>query len=597
MSDITLSAGVRQNLLALQSTASLLSTTQEDLSTGKKVNSALDNPSNFFTSQSLNNRANDLNALLDSIGQAQQTIDTAEQGITSLTNLVQSAKSIANQALQAPLGTVNYPPIAGTQAIAADTTEITGSTPVATAVGGVVASTQSTATLSSAGITALANGDTLTFKLGASGTTQTATFTTGVASGNSFHTAADLQTLLNTDFTGKAAATVDGGGNLTLTSDDLTNDFTIGGTNGAGANFASANHTVGSALTLTDGSGHSSSFFFVAGNASAANGTFNTASQLVSAISNPASSVHGTITPTATGGGDLQLDSAGSITVAGTIGTALGLPTGTTNANFNSTLNSLTGSITVQVGSNAAHALTFGSGVGQIATKAGLTAALGTFTDITGGFDASGDLQFTPTSSSPVTIGGTPGTVTALGLSLGVTTPTATVVSPNSSRASFQTQYNDLLVQIDQLAADSSYHGINLLNGDNLKVVFNESSTSSLTIQGVKFDSAGLGLTAITGSGFQDNNSVNTTLNNIQTALTTLRTQAANFGSNETTVEARQDFTKDLINTLQTGADNLVLADTNQEGANLLALQTRQQLSITSLSLASQADQAILKVL
>ena len=83
MGDITLSAGVRQNLLALQSTASLLSTTQEDLATGKKVNSALDNPSNYFTSQSLNNRANDLNALLDSIGQAQQTLNTADQFVTA----------------------------------------------------------------------------------------------------------------------------------------------------------------------------------------------------------------------------------------------------------------------------------------------------------------------------------------------------------------------------------------------------------------------------------------------------------------------------------------------------------------------------------
>src|SRR6202021_37853 len=105
--------------------ASLLSTTQEDLATGKKVNSALDNPSNFFTSQSLNNRAGDLSALLDSIGQAQQTLNTADQGITSLTNLVQSAKSIVNQALQAPLGTVNYTAITGGTAIAADTTQAT----------------------------------------------------------------------------------------------------------------------------------------------------------------------------------------------------------------------------------------------------------------------------------------------------------------------------------------------------------------------------------------------------------------------------------------------------------------------------------------
>ena len=128
-------------------------------------------------------------------------------------------------------------------------------------------------------------------------------------------------------------------------------------------------------------------------------------------------------------------------------------------------------------------------------------------------------------------------------------------------------------------------------------MTFNENGTSSLTIKGVKFDSTGLGLSSVSGNGFQDNNNINNTIGNLNTALTTLRSQAASFGSNLSTVQTRQDFTKDLINTLQTGADNLVLADTNQEGANLLALQTRQQLAITSLSLASQADQAILKVL
>ena len=113
MSDVVLSAGVRQNLLALQSTADLMSLTQNRLATGKKVNSALDNPGNFFTSQSLNNRASDLNALLDSIGQAQKTIEAADQGITSLTKLVESAKSVAKQALQAPQpGSATYSSVA-----------------------------------------------------------------------------------------------------------------------------------------------------------------------------------------------------------------------------------------------------------------------------------------------------------------------------------------------------------------------------------------------------------------------------------------------------------------------------------------------------
>src|SRR5260221_796051 len=104
MSDIVLSAAVRQNLLSLQSTAALLSTTQNRLATGNKVNSALDNPTNFFTASGLNNRASDINNLLDSIGNGVQVLQAANTGITSLQKLVDTAKSIANQGLHAPTG-------------------------------------------------------------------------------------------------------------------------------------------------------------------------------------------------------------------------------------------------------------------------------------------------------------------------------------------------------------------------------------------------------------------------------------------------------------------------------------------------------------
>src|ERR1700744_4406379 len=104
MSGIVLSASVRQNLLSLQSTASLLATTQNDLATGNKVNSALDNPTEYFTAQGLNNRASDINNLLDSINNGVQVLQAANTGITSLQSLVASAQSIANQVLQAPVG-------------------------------------------------------------------------------------------------------------------------------------------------------------------------------------------------------------------------------------------------------------------------------------------------------------------------------------------------------------------------------------------------------------------------------------------------------------------------------------------------------------
>src|SRR5450755_2488015 len=136
MSGIVLSSSVRQNLLSLQSTADLLSTTQNRLATGKKVNSALDNPSSFFTSQSLNNRASDLGTLLDSIGQAVQTLTAADQGITSLTSLVQSAKSLDTQAEQSTKGTFNYTNITGSTAIAADRSRDTSTTAITTGLGG-----------------------------------------------------------------------------------------------------------------------------------------------------------------------------------------------------------------------------------------------------------------------------------------------------------------------------------------------------------------------------------------------------------------------------------------------------------------------------
>ena len=174
--------------------------------------------------------------------------------------------------------------------------------------------------------------------------------------------------------------------------------------------------------------------------------------------------------------------------------------------------------------------------------------------------------------------------------------PGTTVGTPSSHRSNLQTQYNEILSQIDALARDASYNGINLLNGDNLKVVFNEDGTSSQTITGVTFSSTGLGLDTLSASEFQSNSAIDTVLSNVDAALSTLRSQAAKFGSNLTTVQTRQDFTKNMINTLQTGADALVLADTNEEGANLLALQTRQQLSTTALSLSAQADQAVLRL-
>jgi flagellin len=382
MSSITLTAGVRQNLLSLQQTADLLTTTQNRLATGKKVNTAFDNPTAYFASQSLSNRANDLSGLLDQIGQAQQTLNAANQGLTSLTSLLESALSTAKQAQSA-----------AEPALGTDTGTLSGAATAGTSAAGNL-------------VVAVTGGSTYTLAIAATDT----------------------------------AASI------------ITNFNAISGLGSAGA--------------------------------------------------------------------------------------------------------------------------------------------------ITAGTDSAGHLQLSANPTSTFTITASAATA-GVGLTADSSTAFTAASTANTSRTTLQSNFNSLLTQIDQLAGDSSYNGVNLLNGNNLKVVFNETSTSSLTISGVTFNSGGLGLSSLSGTGatgFQSDTKISSTIDAINAALTTVRTQAVTFGTNSSTIQTRSDFTKNLINTLQTGSDSLVLADQNQESANLLTLQTRQQLSISALSISNQAQQAVLKL-
>jgi hypothetical protein len=204
-----------------------------------------------------------------------------------------------------------------------------------------------------------------------------------------------------------------------------------------------------------------------------------------------------------------------------------------------------------------------------------------------------GQLQITNLSISALTVTG----VGASGQVDG--TAGTTSVAGNIVRSNLVTQFNQLKDQLDKTAQDASFNGINLLSGDALKLFFNELSTSSLTIQStntIGVNSATLGIGSASSTEFQSNTSLDTRLQALHTALTSVASQASAFGSNLSIVQNRQDFTNNMVNTLQVGSDGLTLADTNLEGANMMALQTRQQLSITALSLASQANQAVLKL-
>jgi flagellin len=218
--------------------------------------------------------------------------------------------------------------------------------------------------------------------------------------------------------------------------------------------------------------------------------------------------------------------------------------------------------------------------------------------------DPNGVLTLTTSNNAASsTIGIVTGTSTAANQAFaafnGVAGPAA-VADPNAqaTRSGLIEQYNNILHQIDTTSQDSSFNGINLLQGDTLNLTFDETGKSTLGIKGVTFNTAGLGLSTLTsGTDFLDSSSANKVLASLNNVSTTLRSEASSLGSNLSIVQIRQDFSKNLIDVLQTGASNLTLADTNEEAANSQALSTRQSIAVSALSLANQSQQSVLQLL
>ena len=476
MGDITLSSAVRTNLLSLQSTADMMSTTQNRLSTGLKVNSALDDPTAFFTASSLNSRAGDLNRLLDSVGNAVQTVKAADDGISAITKLVESAQATARQALQKPAGSTTALTLTGSATIAADT---------AASITGTVSGITGADTLDTLGI-----GNTQTVTVEIDGTT--ATFTAGADS--SLQDIDDFLTGMNAAL-GAAGSVALTDGALVVTSANNDDTITMGGT----ATIASLG--------------------------------FNTTE------------------------------------------------VGATNA----TVAAMTGTLSITDGSAAAETVDMSG----IDTRADLETALAALT-VSASIDGNDNIAITASDyKNDITI--------AAGDDFGLTNG-INATSYNSERATLETEFNNLRTQIDQLAADASFNGVNLLDGDSLSVIFNEDGSSSLSLDGVSFNSTGLSISSAATDSFQTDANINATMTQLGSAISELRSQGSTFGSNLSVIEVRQDFTKNLVNTLETGAANLTLADINEEGANMLALQTRQQLSSIAMSMASQADQQVLRL-
>ena len=248
--------------------------------------------------------------------------------------------------------------------------------------------------------------------------------------------------------------------------------------------------------------------------------------------------------------------------------------------------------------------VTFGDGTnGTVKTLDQLNAAL-LANNLAATVDSTGKLTITTTNDyasstlgSVASGGAIGGTLTS---AVTFTTATAPVVdaSAQTVRSNLVSQFNGILSQITTTAQDASFNGINLLGGDQLKLTFNETGKSTLNITGVNFNAAGLGLAnLVSGTDFIDNSATNKVIANLASASTLLRTQASALGSNLSIVQIRQDFSKNLINVLQTGSSNLTLADTNEEAANSQALSTRQSIAVSALALANQSQQSVLQLL
>ncbi len=564
MSGIVLSASVRQNLLSLQSTASLLATTQNDLATGNKVNSALDNPTNFFTSQSLNNRASDIGNLLDSIGNGVQVLQAANTGITSLESLVQSAQSVATQALQTTIGYSTKSSFTVALGSGASASNLFGGTTIASAsfVGVAVDTTATTATAitGTTSLTTVANSNAITATIANNDTLtvdgHTITFKTGATPAATAGTSGLVGNVL-TDGNGNSTVYIGAG-----TTTDLLTAIDIA----TGAQTATINTTTGVA-TLAAGTGAASTV-----SAGALHISTGTAS-------------------------DLSISSSNATLLA-----SLGIGSGTATTTFQRTQTSnsalaLASTLSIAaVGTGTATSITFGTAANQISNLNELNSSLAA-NNLQATVDANGNLTIqTDNNNASQQIG----TVTSSSSLFNgkVSPPPIQDAAAQATRAGLVSQYNNILSQINTTAQDSSFNGINLLNGDSLKLVFNETGSSTLNITGTTFNGAGLGLSSlVVGTDFIDNNATNKVLTALQNASSSLRAEASTLGSNLSVVQIRQDFNKNLINVLQTGASNLTLADPNEEAANSQALSTRQSIAVSALALANQSQQSVLQLL
>jgi Flagellin and related hook-associated proteins len=592
MSDISLSKAVRSNLLSLQNTASLMAKTQERLATGNKVNSALDNPTNFFTASALNARAGDLNALMDSMANGIQTLEAADNGLTAITKTLESMQSTLRQARQdKSFQTDSFTLDPNTIGVGLQRNlDFTGG---AFETPGSISLHKNAVT----GQNGFINGGTA----GKAGTLeiQTDSLNGGTPITVAF-TAADTVQTLSAKINAHIATLSDNGGVSARVSNGQleiasarAEEVVVAGTEleyiGLGGTDEAATPATRDGTGPVAGGALAAFSFTINGltvnvpATAAANDATQNGDAIRDAINNSAA---------AQAAGVVATNNAGTIELANADGKNF-----TLNGTGLSTMNIAAGATTDGIPASGT-AVDPGTGSFAVKTVDELVREINRDSNLKTKIRASNDngqLRIENLSTKELDIAGVTSSGIIDGTSFG-----AAKITGNTVRADLAEQFNELRDQLDKLSDDASFNGINLLRGDNLKITFNENGTSSIDIQtkdGDALNSANLGLYDLIAKDLDADTDIDSLLNGVKNALASVRSQASSFGYNLSIVQNRQNFTKEMANTLQTGAANLTLADMNEEAANLLALQTRQSLSSSSLSLASQADQSVLQLL
>ena len=615
INDISLTAGMRSNLLSLQNTVTLLNRTQNRLSSGNKVNTALDNPTSYFTAQGLNSRASQIDSLKDAMGQAIQTVTAADKGIKGITSLIEQAKGIAQSALSAEAGASSTLSTTGANEFIAGTVSID--------LTGMQSFDAGEVSIDIAGMTSFV-AQTLTLTLGASltyGQTieiggQAFVFTDAVGAGGlNFSDEDELALAITTALGAEGYEAVNLLGDITLSRDlvSLTDGMITGTATDTGVAIA-VTEVAGSTLAVTG-----ITDAFVRGL------DFTDAASLVTVLSTAGYTTSTSSGTVVTASKDLETVLTTEFTAAAaTIGISttevlgdtitFGGATYTAGIDFTDaaslvTILSDTGGYTASTSSGTVitaatdetTVLTSAfSEVGAITITTGTAEDEATTFTINGGVYTVGEDFAVGADDAATATNLAAFALTLTGVSTAVTsgTPatTVTVTLDSTELETLQDQYNVLLEQITALAEDSGYKGKNLISATAVsRLLTVQFEGATLDVQGSDSTSAGLGLidsTWVAGTG----NSIDDDIVLLDAALTTLRSSATSLSGNLSIITVRQDFSTNMINTLNEGSNKLTLADTNEEGANMLMLQTRQSLSTTALSLSAQAAQSVLRL-